>query len=186
MTLIEALSGVEDPRRSQGLRTDLEQIFYMAIISYLCGHKGYREISKFCKSEQGVFTEKLSLRHGVPSHVTFWQVLTGVDEVGVVKAFNLWSEDYVPLRKESWVSGDGKVLGSTVVNANGKGQDFQAVVSLFSHESGLVRSLKDYRNKTKETGEGSVARFLIEQLAGMGIIFSLDALHTQKKRLTRL
>jgi len=184
MTLIEALSEIEDPRRTQGLRTSLEQIFYMAVIGYLCGYKGYRELSKFCDSQANIFEEELSLRHGIPSHVTFWQVLTNVDDQEMVKAFNKWSEDYVPLEEKTFVSGDGKVLGSTVINANGKNQDFQAIVSLFSEASGLVRSLEDYRNKTKETGEGKVARFLIDQLNEMGIIFTFDALHTQKKRLT--
>ena len=112
--------------------------------------------------------------------MTFRQVLTHVSDSELIKGFNKWSEFYVPLSKESWVSGDGKVLGSTVVNPNGKGQDFQAVVSMFCQESGLVRSIKDYRNKTKKTGEANVARFLIEQLTDMGITFTLDALHTQK------
>lgn len=183
MTLIEALSEVKDPRRAQGLRVDLEQLFYMTVIGYMCGYCGYRELKSFCDSEAKVFIEVLSLRHGIPSHVTFWQVLTNVNDQEMIKAFNKWSKDYVPLKKESILSGDGKVLGSTVINANGKNQDFQAVVSLFCQESGLVRSLEDYRNKAKETGEGSVARFLIKELNGMGIVFTLDALHTQKKRL---
>jgi len=184
MNLLEALSTIADPRRRQGLRTDLEQIFYMSIIGYLSGHKGYREVAKFCKKEEKVFIKALSLRHGVPSHVTFWTVLTEIADSDLIKAFNLWTQTYVSLKTEDWVSADGKTLGSTVVNANNKNQDFQAVVSLFCHQSGLVLSLKDYRNKTKETGEGSIARFLIEQLNGMGLIFTVDALHTQKKRLT--
>ena len=180
MTLIEALTEIEDPRRRQGLRTNLEQIFYMTVIGYLCGHTGYRELKKFCDSEADTFIEELSLRHGIPSHVTFWQVLTNVKDEEMIKAFNKWSENYVPLEKESFVSGDGKALGSTVINANGKHQDFQAIVSMFSQKTGLVRSLEDYRNKTKNLGEGKVARFLISKLNGMGIIFTLDALHTQK------
>ena len=187
MTLIEALSEVEDPRRAQGLRVDLEQIFYMSVIGYLCGYCGYRELKKFCDSEAELFIEVLSLRHGIPSHVTFWEVLRSVNDQEMVKAFNKWSKDYVPLKKASILSGDGNPdsyrEGSTVINANGKNQDFQAVVSLFCQESGLVRSLDDYRNKTKETGEGSVARLLINELNGMGIVFTLDPLHTQKKRL---
>ncbi len=185
MTLIAALSEVKDPRRRQGLRTDLEQIFYMTVIGYLCGYTGYRELKKFCDSQAEIFKEALTLRHGIPSHVTFWQVLTNIDDQEMIKAFNKWSENYAPLEKASFVSGDGKVLGSTVTNVNGKNQDFQAIVSLFSQESGLVYSLEDYRNKAKETGEGSVARFLINKLNAMGLIFTLDALHTQKKRLTK-
>lgn len=184
MSLIECLSEIKDPRRTQGLRTDLEQLFYMAVIGYLCGYTGYRELKKFCDSESSLFIEELSLRHGIPSHVTFWQVLTKVDDKELIAAFNKWSENYVPLEELSFLSGDGKVLGATVINANGGNQDFQAVVSLFSQKSGLVRSLEDYRNKAKETGEAKVARFLIDKLKGMGMVFTFDALHTQKKRLT--
>ncbi len=64
MTIIEAFSGVKDPRRTQGLRTDLDQILYMVIISYLCGYTGYREIGKFCSSYAEVFIKELSLRDG--------------------------------------------------------------------------------------------------------------------------
>jgi len=183
MTLIESLTAIKDPRRAQGLRTDLEQIFYMVVIGYLCGYRGYRELKNFCDSESDIFIKELSLRHGIPSHVTFWQVLTNVNDQEMIQAFNKWSESYVPLEKSSFLSGDGKVLGSTVINANGKNQDFQAIVSLFAQESGLVRSVEDYRNKAKETGEAKVARFLIDKLNGMGMIFTFDALHTQKKQL---
>ena len=89
-------------------------------------------------------------------------------------------DEFVPLKKGDSVSGDGKALASTVVNQHGSSQNFQAVVSIFCHESGLVRAIGEYQNR-KES-EINIVRFLIEKLNGMGLVFYLDALHTQKKQ----
>ena len=67
-------------------------------------------------------------------------------------------------------------------NAHNKNQDFEAVVSLFAHDSGLVQVIGDYKNKSKGTGEQQIIRFLVGQLKDMGAVITLDALHTQKKQ----
>ena len=67
-----------------------------------------------------------------------------------------------------------------ISNKNNKNQDYEAVVSIFSQESGLVRSLEHYRNSSKES-EINVVRFLVGKLQDMGLTVYLDALHTQKK-----
>lgn len=181
MTLLESFSEVTDYRRAQGKRVDLDQLLSMVVISYLCGHTGYRPVARFCRIHEEILREELELRHKIPSYVTFREVLQNLDEKELIAAFNKWSGAFVPLEKGDWVSGDGKVLGSTVIHANSKAQDFQAVVSMFCHKSGLVARLEEYRNKTKETGEGNVARYLIELFRDMGLVFAFDALHTQKK-----
>jgi len=107
-------------------------------------------------------------------------VLSRVDQQQVIDAFNKWAQSFAPLRRYSWISGDGKALGSTVSDMHGKDQDFQAVVSFFARESGLVHSLEQYRNKQKARGEGDLLKFLVSQLEAMGAIISVDALHTQK------
>lgn len=180
MDLLSALSSVEDPRRSQGMRVSLEQLLIMSILSYLCGHTGYRGISRFSKAYADSLSGLLGLKHAVPSHVTFADVLSRVDQQQVIDAFNRWAEDFAPLQPYSWISGDGKALGSTVSDMHGNNQDFQAVVSLFAQQSGLVHSLEQYRNKHKARGEGDLIRFLISQLEAMGAIISVDAYHTQK------
>lgn len=182
MSLLECFSAIEDPRRGQGLRTDLEQIFCMVVISYLCGHFGYRGVGRFCKLNSDLFTEEFKLRHGVPSFVTFRDLLTRVDESALIKAFSKWTNSYVPLEQGSWMSADGKALGSTSVHTQGSSQDFQAIVSLFCHQSGLVYSLDQYRRKQKQRGEAPLVRYLIEQIRDMGIVFTVDALNTQKKQ----
>lgn len=180
MDVLSALSSVKDPRRAQGQRVSLEQVLLMSILSYLCGHIGYRGISRFSKAYSDNLTELLGLKHAVPSHVTFADVLSRVDQQQVIDAFNNWAQSFAPLKPYSWISGDGKALGSTVSDMHGSNQDFQAVVSFFARESGLVHSLEQYRNKEKARGEGDLLKFLVSQLEAMGAIISVDALHTQK------
>lgn len=177
-SLLSCLSEVKDPRRKQGLRISLDQLFGMVVISYLCGYTGYRAVSRFCKSYEGLFREELGLRHAVPSFVTFRQVLMNVNEKELIKAFNEWTSGFVPLEQEEVLSGDGKSLRSTVTNYPDSNQDFQSVVSFFSHRTGMVARIAAFRNKKKS--EIEVLLDLIKTLKMSGLVIRLDALHAQK------
>lgn len=169
MTLLEhILSKVEDPRRKQGLRVTLSQMFSIIIVSNLCGHYGGRAVSRFGKHHQAIFTDLLEMNHPVPSHVIFSDLLNRIDEDDLIRAFNDWAIEYVPLKKGELVSGDGKSLGSTVTHANNSQQAFKAIVSLFCQKSGLVHSLERYEN-SKES-EINIVRFLINELQAKGLV----------------
>lgn len=181
MTLIECLSEVSDPRRDQGKRTTKSQLFLLILLSNLCGHFGGRGISRFAKIHVSSFTSELKLKHGIPSHVTITDFINRIDQESLIKAFNKWTNSFVPLKKGESISGDGKVLGSTVTNPCSTNQDFQVIVSLFCQESGLVYALDEYKNKNKESEIGLI-RVLIDKLDGLGLNIFLDALHCQKKQ----
>jgi len=178
MTLVEAFEGLTDPRRAKGRRSSLGQIFSMVVISNLCGYLGYRPVAKFCKVNEPLLVAALGLRHGVPSHVTFRDLLQRTDSAKLIERFNAWAACYVPLQAGDWVSGDGKALGSTVVHMHESGQEFQGVVSMFCQQRGLVRVIGDYRNAKKS--EVEVLRNLLQHLQDAGAIIRTDALHTQK------
>lgn len=180
MTLETCLSEIQDPRRGQGQRFSLTQLFTLIILSNLCGHLGGRPVARFAKIHQSSFTKELGLKHKVPSHVTISTFIDRVDHKAMIQAFNKWTSNYVPLKKGESISGDGKALGSTVSNQSNGQQYFQAIVSLFCQQSGLVYAVEEYRNK-KES-EINVVRFLIQKLEGMGLNIYLDALHCQKKQ----
>lgn len=180
MSLSSFFSSLSDPRRSVGRRTDLPQLLSMVTLSYLCGYTGYRPIARFCKVYSIELTALLSLRHPVPSHVTFREVLQQLDQRSLIEAFNSWASVAGELAGVDWVSGDGKTLNSTVSDCHGKNQNFEAVVSLFGQNSGVVYALGAYKNKDKGQAEANVLRILLEKLGAMGLTISLDALHTQK------
>ncbi len=179
MTLVEAFSQVDDPRRGQGTRFDLSQILTMVFLSYLCGYHSYRTMMKFCQSCQGLLEQELRLRHGIPSYITFRDVLQRLDETACITAFNAWADTYVE-SSEKRVSADGKSLSSTITSLHTEQQDFKAVVSIFGQESGLVYQIEQYRNK--KVSEIEVLHSLLASLKGKGLLICADALHCQKKQ----
>jgi hypothetical protein len=181
MTLFEALANVKDPRRKQGQRLNKEQLLAIIILANLCGHFGGRGIARFGKVHSEILSTELKLKHEVPSHVTISDFINRADQQELIDAFNKWSSSYVPIEEGALISGDGKALGSTVIDSHGSNQDFQAVVSLFVQKSGLVYAIGNYRNSKKS--EIEIVRFMLDKLKGMGLTVFLDALHTQKKLL---
>ncbi len=182
MSFKNCFSKIKDPRRGQGLRTDLHQMLLMIIASYLCGQTGYRGVHRFCTINSKYFEESLGLRHGVPCHMGFARLIPQLNKEELIKAFACWSKGYVPLEEKDWIAVDGKALGSTLKDSQGSKQDFEGVVSLFAHKSGLVKSVEHYRKKSKGEGEAPLARHLMSELKNMGLIFTMDAGNTQKKQ----
>lgn len=182
MSLLDIFSKVPDPRVDRTKHYSVAQILVISVLSYLCGHTGYRGIKRFSDNHSDLLCQHIQLDR-IPSHVTIRDVLQRVDQDELIKSFHLWvgSISSFDLQGE-WVSGDGKTLCSTVSNSQNSQQDFQAVVSLFAHKSGLIQGVAHYKNKSKNSGEQHGLRWLLQQIEGVGAVLTIDALHTQKKR----
>ena len=63
MTIQEALSKIEDPRRSVGMRVNLNQMLSMVVLANLCGYFGGRPIARFLKAQEAVLKDELKLKH---------------------------------------------------------------------------------------------------------------------------
>ena len=179
MNLDEVFGSIKDPRRGQGLRISLPPMLWMSFLGICCGYTGYREIATFAESNAQFFTEAFGLKHGVPSHVTFWQVLTSLKKTEVEAKFNEWLQQQ-DLSVYDWLSGDGKSLKSTLRHGTDENQDFCAVVSFYVQKTGLTYLIADYRNK--KIGEAEIVRDLLSSLKDKGLILTLDALHCSKKQ----
>jgi hypothetical protein len=181
MNLIEHLQQIPDFRRKQGLRYPLLAVLLMTIMSIMSGRCRYREIAAFAKANQKELLKFLHLkkRKRLPSHVTFREVLKGVNFDNVLTAFNDWAAQYVTLDEEEWMSMDGKALASTVTDYASSYQNFVSLVSVFSHKRGQV--LRAAKLENQKRSEIPTVRELIEALDLTGVVFSLDALHCQKK-----
>lgn len=178
MTLYEAFAGLTDPRRAEGRRIQLEQLLALVVIANLCGHHGYRPVARFCQSHQEVLREQFELKHGVPSYVTFRTVLSQLPEQTLIDGFNTWADGLGSLSQGDWLSGDGKALGSTLTHMQDSKQDFQLMVSLWSHHTGLVHRLATYPNASGD--ERVSVRELLSHFQEKGLLVRLDAIHTQK------
>ncbi len=140
MNLIEHFQQIPDFRRKQGLRYPLIAVLLLTIMSIMSGRCRYREIAAFAKANQKELLKffQLKKRTRLPSHVTFREVLKGINFDDVLTAFNDWAEQYVTLDEEEWMSLDGKALASTVTDYASSYQNFVSLVSVFSHQRGQV------------------------------------------------
>jgi hypothetical protein len=182
MTLLESLHQVPDFRRRQGQRYPLIAVLLITIMSIISGRCRYREIAAFARANQKELLKffLLKKRKRLPSHVTFREVIKGVSFDAVIAAFNQWAAQYVRLEAEEWMAMDGKALASTVTDAHTAYQNFVSLVSVFSHKRGQVLNTAKLENH--KSSEIPTVRAIIAVLDLHGVVFSLDALHCQKKR----
>lgn len=177
--LFEFLQGISDYRRGQGQRHSLVSVLSIVVMAIFSGESGLRGFARFASSNRAELVSALNLKHGVPSFGTFRSILIGIDYVGLAEKFRAWMSKHNSLDQS--FSLDGKVLRSTVSHPNDSMHDFVNVVSVFGHQTGLVHAFHAFH--IKEVREAEALRELLETLGMKGATFTMDAAHTQKKRL---
>ena len=180
--LLAFLESLPDARRGQGRRHSLSSFLVMIVFAIISGQQGLRGFVRFMKIHEEFFTSIFGLKHGVPSFGTTRTLLQSVSDQELSKSFCDWMKNYFPAEDEIWIAIDGKALCSTVQDPFGKGQNFASIVSAFAQRSGLVYAQALFN--TGKSYEPRQVRQLIDQLQLNDVIFSLDAIHCQKKRLT--
>jgi hypothetical protein len=150
-------------------------------MSIMSGRCRYRDIAAFAKANQKDLLALFHLkRKRLASHVTFREILKGVDFEAVNAAFNVWAVQYVTIAPKEWMSIDGKAFASTVTDYDSSSQNFVSLVSVFSHKRGQVVRVATLENQ--KSREIPAVQALIEALDLQDVVLSLDALHCQKKR----
>lgn len=182
--LLECLSQVADPRRGQGRRYRLEYILLFSVLAMLCGATSYRQIQRFMKAHR----ERLNAWFGLqwkraPAHTSIRYILQALEPAQLEQAFRahgqpLWdpppAPDVLPV-----IAIDGKVLRGSF----DRFQDQKAaqILSAFCQGERLILGHLPVSSKTNEI---PVAQQLIEELGLEGCLYTLDALHCQKKLST--
>jgi hypothetical protein len=180
MTLSEMLSKIEEPRSLHGLRFPLKDLLLMCIMAIMSSYTSYRGMGRFLKNNEKDFRRAFGSYHGVPCYVTIRDVLQRINFDTFSEVFNQWAMQYVPMCKGDTKSMDGKAIGSTISNPHNAFQNFISLVSVFSSQRGIVLHCGKIENK-KESEIPKVQE-LIKALDVKGELFTLDALHCQKKR----
>lgn len=183
MTLLDYLiKNVVDPRRAQGKRISLEQMFGLVILGYMCGYTGYRPIYEFCKVHETELVKAFNLKHGIPSYVTIRDVLMRIDEEQLIKAFNEWAAEDRDESAEAVISIDGKALSSTVEKAQTSLQNMVYVVSAYSQKTGLIEHISVHKQKKTHEIKAAIELIQAHSRERKEILYRLDALHCQKKQ----
>jgi hypothetical protein len=180
-SLIEYLKEIPDPRKAKGSHHQLWQILLIIIMGMMSGNIGYQSLGRFAERHRRNLIKMLSIKQGtVPSYSTMRRIMITVDFERLNQAFNSWAQDQaIPIGIA--IAGDGKSLRNTVTNWDNCQQNFVSMVSLFSHEQGTVVGTAIMENK--KDSEINLIQELIKQLKLEHHLFTLDALHCQKKQL---
>lgn len=106
--------------------------------------------------------------------------MIGIDFEEFSNQFYLWSKGYIEIKEKEWISVDGKSIKGTMTGYNSSQQHFINLVSFFTSQQKMILSVAKVSN-SKES-EIPIVQQAIKMLDIEGVVFSLDALHCQKKR----
>jgi hypothetical protein len=184
-SLLKVLSEVKDPRRGAGQRHSLPIVLVLVLMATMSGYFGYRGIGDFITRNRKDLLKYLKPKKDrLPSFSTVRRVMQEIDYEDFTKGFYDWAVEYVEIEKGDWLSLDGKAIRGTVTNGTSSEQNFVSLISVFSEKSGQILSVGKINN-SKES-EIPKIKELIKQLDLEGVVFTIDALHCQKKQQQQL
>lgn len=183
VNLIESLQTIRDFRTAQGRRYQLWLILLLIIMGTISGCRGYQALEDFGVRHYRVLSEKLGLTvNRLPSDTTFRRILHRLDFHSLTQQFGQWASSSFDIKPDEWIAIDGKSIKGTVLEPQTAYQNFVSVVSLYSSQIGVVLATEQF--ESKKTSELKVVQTLLEALHLKGVVFTLDALHTQKNYAT--
>ena len=176
------LSQLEDHRRAQGRMHELRFTLILAIMSTMSGFHSLRAMGDFIEKNRKELIKTFKPKNDkLPSYLTINRVLQDIDFDKLTKIFHEWAISFVKIEDSEWISIDGKAIGGTVSALRNKRQKFVNLISVFSSKRKQVIQVGKINNG-KES-EIPKARELIKMLNLENVIFTMDALHCQKKTI---
>jgi hypothetical protein len=182
MSLIDYLQQVPDFRTEP--RYPLWVVLLLVIMGVMSGCQGYRALEDFVVRHQAVLLDLMGLpQKRLPSYSTIRRIMVRIHFETFAQAFNAWAKDTLTPNANEQIANDGKAIKASVKDYDQSYQDFVSLVSAFSVEQGVVVGLEPMHNG--QQSEIVTVQSLLEVLALHDVCFTMDALHTQKKPLSR-
>jgi len=178
--LLSIFSKVPDQRSIHGRRYELQFILLFSVLAILSGADSYRKIELFIKENFNILKEEFDLKwKKPPAYTGIRKILVGVDSKELEKAFRKYAKSLSDLDSEKYafVSMDGKALRGSFDNL--KDQRMIQIFSAFLTDQDIILAHEKIDCKTNEI---PTAQKLVKELGIGKCIFTMDALHCQKKR----
>ena len=172
-TISKAFSDLTDPRIQRRIRHPLVNILTISICAIICGCDDFYSIEEYGQSKIKWFDSFLDLKHGIPSHDTFSDVLNRVKPKEFAHAFTQWVSQLGDL-KDDIVSIDGKVMRRTLDKASGASAIH--LVSAWSAKNNLCFGQIKVSEKSNEI---TAIPLLLDLLDIKGATITMDAMGCQ-------
>ena len=171
---LKMLKSVPDPRIDRQKRHRLSDILAIAVLTYMSGGDGFRDMERYGRKHAARLREFLELKNGVPSHDTFRRVLSMVRPAVLGVCVRLWQRAAAGCLKGVCVSLDGKA----VRRACAKGGVAPVVETAWV--DGADVPLGEMRVASKENEIVAIPK-LLATLSLAGSVVTIDAIGCQKE-----
>jgi hypothetical protein len=172
-------SELRDARRAQGKRYALEPLLCAIVMSLMAGANSLRTIEVFIGERRAQLNELFGTDWPkAPSWVGIRKFLLQLDEHDLESAVRTFAQKQASAPPgRQFIALDGKALRGSASRL----EDIAArhIVSAFDHHDLIVLGHIEVAEKSNEI---PAAQALIESLGLQGRVFTMDALHCQKKR----
>jgi hypothetical protein len=176
--LLDYLGEIPDHRRGQGRMYDLAGVLMVTILAVLSGSRSYRDIHTFAKTHLRRLRQLLGLSWlRVPSYNGIRIIIQGTSAEALESAFRRYSAAVAAkLPEGEYLACDGKALRGSFDHMEDKRA--AELLSVFATDSRLILAHMEIPDKTNEI---PAFQQLVKELGLTGKLFTLDAMHTQKK-----
>lgn len=187
MELLDYFASIDDFRRKQGQRYELSYTLLFIVLAILSNAHGYRTMATYMEANLKTFKKlfKIEWEHA-PSFVQIRTILLGTSTEQMEDSFRRYSskgaleeldENPPPKgKKRLYIAMDGKTLRGSI----DRFEDQKALhqISAFDLEHDIILAHIDVSDKSNEI---PAVQALIKQLGLKGVLYTLDAMHCQKK-----
>jgi len=178
--LLKYLNQIEDKRKGQGKQYHLGFILFFSLLAVLSGADSYPKIAAFIDDKFWQFDEIFNMGWiKPPEGSTIRKIFYKVDYQDLEDKFRKYFQEVVKLDKSTALDilgADGKTLRGSFDNMND--QRATQILSIFATNIDLIMAHSKIDNKTNEI---PALPELIKELGIEGKIFTMDAMHCQKK-----
>lgn len=177
--LKQSLLPIPDHRRAQGKLYDLPHLLLFSILAVMSGATSYRRIHQFIRTHQARLNEVFGCRwRRTPAYSSIRYTLQGLNPDEIAPYFRAHAAGLADTA--AVIALDGKTLRGSL----DRFEDRKAaqVLSAFAVEEQVVLGQILIEDASKDH-EIPAAQRLIETLGLTGRLYTLDALHLQKKPL---
>jgi hypothetical protein len=171
--MIKRFSEISDRRRNQAKKYELKYILFFTVLALISNAKGYRDIHRFIVIHFKLLKKTFNLKwKKPPCNNGLISILESVNADELEECLREGAKN----TKGKFMAVDGKALRGSIDNAtNGR---VKQLLKIFSVEDLLVVASEGIDKKTNEI---PVFEKLVSELGLEGKIFTMDALHCQKK-----
>lgn len=175
--LLDVLAAVPDPRDRRGVRYSLMALLAIAILAVSAGMRGYAGFACWAACAPEEVLASLGVRFRRPSEKTFRSVFARLDATDLDHRLGVY---FAALAAETTAEGGLLAValdGKTLRGARRGAAAAPHLVAVFAHRARLVLGQLAVAAKSNEIPS---VRRLLRTLGQVGLLVTVDAMHTQK------